>query len=458
MRYRLGAQIGITLAVNIGLLVALGLLLFLQQTRTGLESFLYAPARERVRELGRQVEEEFLEAPVRERTARLARIQDGSGLTLSVYDDTVRLVAGPDMGMPAEVEREVLRRSDRPRTNRRGRGGPPIFVVKEEARDRYWIGYFFPLVLEPGAPPVRHTLAVVSPGLLTVPFFFDWRPWLSGLALASLVTALCWVPLLRRLTRSIHAVRAASAEIAEGRFNVRIPVSGTDEMAELAGSVRLMAGQLSRLVQGQQRFLADVAHELCAPLSRIQLSTGILEQAGSSPALERLGRDVAHMSALVGDLLSFTKGTVRQPELVPLDLAALVEKVIAQENDAGLDVGMEIAAGTTVVADEEYLLRALANLVRNAIRYAGADGPIRVSAVGSQITVRDCGPGLPEADQRMIFSPFYRPDAERTPGIGGAGLGLAIVKSCVEACGGRVSCRNRLPRGFDVVIQLGGKR
>lgn len=451
MRYRLGVQIGITLAVNLALLSALGLLLFLQQSRTGLESFLYTPARERVRELGRQVEEEFLEAPPEERTASLARIQEGSGLTLSVYQDTGELIAGPDLGMPPEVTREVTRGADRPRGKRRG---PPIFVVKESARDRFWIGYHFPLVLEPGSPPVRHTLAVVSPSLLTVPFFLDWRPWAAGLSLAALVTALCWIPLLRRLTRSIHAVQTASADIAQGKFDVSIPVTGSDELADLAGSVRRMAEQLSRLVHGQQRFLADVAHELCAPLSRIQLSTGILEQTSSPAALQRLERDVAHMSALVGDLLSFTKGAVRQPDLVPLDLPALVERVILQENDNGADVGMDIDPGTTVIADEEYLTRALANLVRNAIRYAGADGPIRIAATGNQITVRDCGPGLPEADHDMIFSPFYRPDAERTPETGGAGLGLAIVKSCVEACGGKVYCRNRKPTGLEVVIEM----
>lgn len=455
MRYRLGVQIGLTLAANIVLLIALGVGILVQQTRGGLESFLYAPARDRVRELGRQVEEDFLDAPAEERSARLARIQEGTGLTLSVYEDTGRLIAGPDLNPPSDVERAIRRGTDRPRAKRRARGGPPIFVVKEPARDRYWIGYNFPLVLEPGNPPVRHTLTVVTPSLLTAPFFFDWRPWAAGLSLAALVTALCWAPLLRRLTRSIHAVQSASAEIAAGRFDVQIPVGGADELTGLAESIRRMAEQLSRLVHGQQRFLADVAHELCAPLSRIQLSTGILAHQGSSTAVERLERDVAHMSALVGDLLSFTRGAVRQPDLQPLDLAPLVEKVIAQENDRAADVAMEIPPGTKVIADEEYLTRALANLVRNAIRYASPAGPIRVIAKDSVITVRDSGPGLPEEDLSTVFNPFYRPDAARTPDTGGAGLGLAIVKSCVDACNGKVYCRNLHPIGFEVVIELG---
>ncbi len=432
MRYRLAAQIGLALMPNLALLGLLALLFFLQQSRTGLESFLCAPARERVREL--------------------ARLQQSSGLTLAVYEDIGLLVAGPGLGPSAQGKREIRRRRDR-----RDRPGPPIFVVRETEPNRYWIGYHFPLVLEPGSPPVRHTLTVISPWLLTVPFFFDWRPCLAGLSLAFLVTALCWVPFLRCLTRSIHAVQLASAEIAEGRFDVQLPVRGTGELADLAGSVRPMAEQFSQLVHGRQRFLADVAHELCTPLSRIQLSVGILGQTtdpSNANAVARHGTDVARMSALVGDLLSFTKGAVRKPVLVSLDLTELVARVIAQENAAGADVAMQVDAGARVFADDEYLSRALANPVRNAIRYAAAAGPTRVTASGNRLTVSDCGPGLPEADQGKIFSPFYRSDAERTPGIGGAGLRLAILKCCIEACGGKVSCRNRHPAGLDVVIEI----
>ncbi|HEX3988300.1 MAG TPA: ATP-binding protein, partial [Verrucomicrobiae bacterium] len=70
------------------------------------------------------------------------------------------------------------------------------------------------------------------------------------------------------------------------------------------------------------------------------------------------------------------------------------------------------------------------------------------------IKVADGGPGVPTADLPRIFDPFYRVDDSRDRATGGVGLGLAIVKTCVEACGGTVTCRNREPSGLEVTIRL----
>ncbi|MEO7652542.1 MAG: ATP-binding protein, partial [Bryobacteraceae bacterium] len=69
-------------------------------------------------------------------------------------------------------------------------------------------------------------------------------------------------------------------------------------------------------------------------------------------------------------------------------------------------------------------------------------------------TVADCGPGVPADEIENIFTPFYRPELARARETGGVGLGLAIVKSCVEACRGSVTCRNRSPKGLEVTIRL----
>jgi two-component system, OmpR family, sensor histidine kinase CpxA len=111
-----------------------------------------------------------------------------------------------------------------------------------------------------------------------------------------------------------------------------------------------------------------------------------------------------------------------------------------------------------VLADPDYLFRALSNLLRNAIRYAGSAGPIAISSEEASgeivITVADRGPGVPEPELDKIFTPFYRQELSRTRETGGAGLGLAIVKSCIESCKGTVCCRNRLPSGLEVEIRL----
>ena len=164
------------------------------------------------------------------------------------------------------------------------------------------------------------------------------------------------------------------------------------------------------------------------------------------------------MSTLVGDLLSFTKGTVRKPDIVALHLADLVSRVIARECAAGADVTSAIPDEAQVMADTEYLQRAFSNLVRNALRYVVDAGPIQIHAQTqtgkAHLVVEDGGPGLPDGDLDAIFDPFYRPDAARTLGTSGAGLDLAIVKNCIEACGGTVFCRKRKPTGLKVTLTL----
>lgn len=477
MRFRIGAQIGITLGINLVLLMLLVAAFLSNQNRSGIESLWFAPARENIRALGSLVESQFPGRNEKERSAILARLQQHYRVTLVVYEYTGRIVGGPDLHAPASVLQEVRRSPaawPAPGPPNEPDFIPPprpadraMFLVKEDHPSRYWIGVNTPIAKAGGAPPIRHALVVVTPSLLSSPLFIDWTPWVFGSGIALLVSILCWYPLVRRVTRSIDAMRVAAGHIAEGRFKVDVPAGrGRDELSELSGSIARMAAQLSQLVNGQTRFLADIAHELCAPILRIQLSAGILEQRASAADLEhvqRLEKDVAHMSALVADLLSFTKGAVRTPDLKPVPLAELVHDVAEQENTQAANVTAALDESIAVLADREYLQRAVGNVVRNAIRYAGHAGPIRIFAERYssgdatshvRLTVEDCGPGLPEKELEAVFAPFYRPDTSRTAGTGGAGLGLAIVRKCIEVCGGNVSCRNRQPCGLGVDIHL----
>jgi two-component system sensor histidine kinase CpxA len=111
-----------------------------------------------------------------------------------------------------------------------------------------------------------------------------------------------------------------------------------------------------------------------------------------------------------------------------------------------------------VLASAELLTRALANLVRNALKYAGKSGPIAIRAEAARdtvkIVVRDNGPGVPGGLIDQLFEPFFRPEVSRDRESGGVGLGLAIVKTCVETCKGTVSAANLQPSGFAVTIML----
>jgi two-component system, OmpR family, sensor histidine kinase CpxA len=141
-----------------------------------------------------------------------------------------------------------------------------------------------------------------------------------------------------------------------------------------------------------------------------------------------------------------------------VNIAGTVERVLEREASNGVVIETHVDERIEVMAHPDLLFRALAYVIRNAIRYAGEAGPIVASTsnIGDEasLTVADNGPGIPPAELEEVFKPFYRPDSSRQRETGGIGLGLAIVRSCVEACGGTVACRNRSPKGLAVEIQL----
>jgi two-component system sensor histidine kinase CpxA len=254
----------------------------------------------------------------------------------------------------------------------------------------------------------------------------------------------------------------ATEQIAEGRFEVRTQVQRQDELGSLSDAIDRMAVRLSGFVAGQKRFLGDIAHELCSPIARIQVALGILEQRADEKQkiyLNDLREEVEQMTNLVNELLSFSKASLGGAalKLKPVLLRTVVEKAVTREC-AGSEIKVEVPEDLQVMAEPELLLRAIGNILRNAMRYAAAAGPITISAVrdGSQVnlSIEDCGPGIPETALAQVFDPFYRVDTSRDRETGGVGLGLSIVKTCIESCGGTVRCENREPNGLRVVAQL----
>lgn len=276
------------------------------------------------------------------------------------------------------------------------------------------------------------------------------------------ISMACWLPLIRGLTRSITKLTNATGQIAEGHFEVELLKDRNDELGHLSDSIHRMAQRLSGYVSGQRRFLGDIAHELCSPVARIQVALGILEQRATDDQIAYVadvGEEVTHISGLINELLAFAKTQVSaSTQLTAVNVAETVRRVVEREGSVDAQIETEVDDGIAVMANPEYLFRSLANLVRNAVRYAGDSGPILVSAKNGGdevfISVADHGPGLPKDELENVFKPFYRPEFARQRETGGVGLGLAIVRSCIESCGGSVACLNRAPHGLQVDIRL----
>lgn len=262
---------------------------------------------------------------------------------------------------------------------------------------------------------------------------------------------------VRDLTRTAETV-AATQDLTH-----RIEVDGADELARLANSFNVMLANLDRARQAQRQLVADASHELRTPLTSLRTNIEVLLQGDEldSADRERLLRDVVvqldEFGALVGGLVELARGDApaRAPTAVRLD--ELAEEVAERARIRNRDVPIEVRAEpTTVRGERDRLERAIANLLDNACSHG--DGPVEVEVAAGEVSVRDHGPGVPEAERQRIFERFYRaPEARGRPG---SGLGLAIVAQVAESHGGEVTVeapdgggtrfRLRLPTASDV--------
>ena len=501
-RFPLLARILVWFFLNLAVLAVVMFLLVRSEFR--LDTLIAGRGGERVQQLADLLVGELRDRPRGEWDAILQRFGEGYGIRLLLFAPGEEQVAGEPTVLPPEIRERLPRRGPpfgrpgpaeqlpplggTPRAGLNAGGQPllpdgpprrpnppprfgrppagPRFFVHTRGPDRYWIVFPSALPDPPGALGSRAqplSLVAVSDTLSAGGLFFDYVPWLWAGGAVLALSVLWWLPFVRGITRAVSQMTHATERIAEGQFDVNAPERRRDELGRLGAAINRMATRLAGFVAGQKRFLGDVSHELCSPIARIQVALGILEQRADpkqKPYLDDLHDEVQQVSQLVNELLSFSKASFGEKyvQLAPVRVRDLIEGAAKREATTAAALEITVPGDLWVRGDAELLRRALANLIRNAVRHAGAAGPIRVVAApdGERITlcVVDSGGGVPEADLAKIFDPFYRPDASRDRATGGAGLGLTIVKSCVEACGGTVACRNLQPHGFEVRMEL----
>lgn len=342
-------------------------------------------------------------------------------------------------------------------------GRKAYFIMRSKEPTRYWFGS--KLLLQPDKQhrPVFGLLLAVSDSITGHGFFFDPLPWMVVAAAVLLFSALLWIPLVRHITKPLVRMTRAAEEIAKGNFNVSIHEPRADEIGRLAKTINNMTARLAEYVQGQKRFLGDAAHELGSPVARIQFGLGVLEQrleGGNQERVLDVMEDVEEMSKLIRELLAFSRAEMNSAavDLEEILLLPVLEAAVRREATPAVRIDVQVDPEISVIASADLLTRALANLLRNAVKYAGAAGAITLTARQKDgraiLTVKDSGPGVAEEYLDRLFDPFFRPEPSRDRDSGGVGLGMAIVKTCVAACKGTVSARNREPHGFAVTIRL----
>jgi two-component system sensor histidine kinase CpxA len=476
----LASKISLLTALTLVLLTGVLLVFAGVQFRISPTSFIVAPALNHVMSVAGEVAQDLAETPAPSRAELLLRLSKDYGVDFYLVDTDGRSLTSEPVKLPPTIRTEITETIQRLREDatRRAAGsgrfapagfefGPrrvnTIFRAKTESPSGYWIGLPIRVRSAEASDASTGFLVLMSDSLIGNQFFFDPKPWVALTLALTLVFVIVWTPWIRNLTHAISQMTSATSRIAEGQFETELKIQRSDEVGHLASSINRMTSQLAHFVKGQKRFLADVAHELCAPMARMQFALGILEQRADDNTRQYVADitdDVRHMSELINELLSFSKAGMQaaDTELTRVVVADTVRRVVEREGMPGVAIETSIPNDIVVLANPDYLLRALSNLVRNAIRYAGQAGPISVSAQVEDseavITVADRGPGVPENALENVFAPFFRLEPGRGRDSGGTGLGLAIVKACVEGSKGTVRARNRQPSGLEVEIRM----
>lgn len=286
------------------------------------------------------------------------------------------------------------------------------------------------------------------------------RPWSSPAFLAALAVMTAAVAGLsfwavRRLTAPIRELAEAAERLGRDVAAPPLPERGPREVARAAAAFNTMQARLRRFVEDRTAMLAAIGHDLRTPITRLRLRAEFVEDEALRA---RILADLDEMEAMVAAALAFARDEAAAETAVPLDLAALVRTVADEANDvAGREaVVVGPLPHLTMRARPLALKRALANLVGNAVAYAGG---CRIGVEPPQggvvrIAIEDDGPGIPEAELERVFQPFHRVERSRSRETGGAGLGLPIARSILRAHGGDVTLANRPGGGLTATVTL----
>ena len=257
-----------------------------------------------------------------------------------------------------------------------------------------------------------------------------------------------------RLVRPLSTVRAATKEMARGRYAVPVPIPHERELAELAGDVNTLGQALADTESRRTRLLGEVAHEMRTPLTVIEgyvegMIDGVIPASASE--LGQVVAEVRRLERLSEDLSSLSRAEEGRLGLAmaEVDLAAVAaaaaERLRPQADDGGQRLAIE-AGGVAlpVLADADRVAQVVTNLVGNALRATPAGGEVIVRCGRDRhdavVAVTDTGEGLAEEDLERVFERFYRvPDRRSTGHDSGSGIGLSIARGIVRAHGGELT-------------------
>ena len=288
---------------------------------------------------------------------------------------------------------------------------------------------------------------------------------IAGVTSAAIAYAV-GVYLALTLSRPLRRIRTGAEAMGAGDLDVRVKVTGDDEIRSVARALNGLAETLQREEELRKESVADLAHELRTPvmglLARVEAAQdGVFEDEAAN--LAAMHDEALRLTRLLDDLSALADA--ERPGLLlsaePLDLSAVASGAAEALRQGFADKGIAFTTdlhATVVAGDQKRLEQVVVNLLTNALRYTDAGGRVSLSLrrVGGDavLEVADSGIGIPAEDIPHVFTRFWRGEKSRSRATGGAGIGLSIVQALVRAHGGRITVESTVGRGsvFRVVI------
>ena len=240
----------------------------------------------------------------------------------------------------------------------------------------------------------------------------------------------------------IRRLSEATTQIAATRdLSRRAEPGPRDELGRLAENFNEMLAALERADDAQRRLIADASHELRTPVTSLRTNLEVLRTIDELPRAERdrllddLVEEVGELGVVVADLVELARDGERPEAIEDVRLDVLVAEVVERARRRAGDVEIQTRLTETLVEGAPARLeRAVSNLIDNAVEWSPPGGVVEIDVVDGEVSVRDQGPGIDEADLPHVFERFYRSPAARSRP--GTGLGLAIVRAVAESHGG----------------------
>jgi two-component system phosphate regulon sensor histidine kinase PhoR len=219
-------------------------------------------------------------------------------------------------------------------------------------------------------------------------------------------------------------------------------------------------------------FVANASHELRSPLTVI---SGYLDELAEDRQLEPVWREpvadmrrqALRMREIVEDLIELSRleSTADEAEMTPVDVPALIERLVREARTASAETPrfeLEIDYVLALRGNESEMHSIVSNLVSNAVKYTPVDGTVTIGwgrePGGAALVVRDTGIGIAPEHLPRLTERFYRVDRARARAKGGSGLGLSIVKHALQRHGGRLEMASEEGRGSTFTAHFPARR